>query len=88
MSAVRRSCQTMALASGTPVARSHSSVVSRWLVMPTAAMSRPAMRAFAITACSTPDCDAQISIGSCSTQPGLGKIWPNSACALATTAPA
>ena len=34
------SCQTSALCTGWPVARSHSSVVSRWLVMPTAARSR------------------------------------------------
>ena len=37
--AVRRSCQTMALATARPVARSHSTVVSRWLVMPMAATS-------------------------------------------------
>ncbi len=36
--AVRRHCQTMALANGWPVLRSHSNVVSRWLVMPMAAM--------------------------------------------------
>src|SRR6266852_4072761 len=35
--AVRRSCQTMARAMGRPVLRSHTSVVSRWLVMPIAA---------------------------------------------------
>ncbi len=38
-SAVRRSCQTMALWIGLPVARSQTIVVSRWLVMPIAAMS-------------------------------------------------
>ena len=37
--AVRRSCQTMARPSGRPVARSQTSVVSRWLVMPIAARS-------------------------------------------------
>ncbi len=37
--AVRRSCQTMARAMGSPVLRSQTSVVSRWLVMPMAAMS-------------------------------------------------
>ena len=45
MSAVRRSCQTMARCTACPVARSHTTVVSRWLVMPIAAMSfafRPA----------------------------------------------
>ena len=39
MSAVRRSCQTMARCIAWPVARSHTTVVSRWLVMPMAAMS-------------------------------------------------
>ena len=39
MSAVRRSCQTMARCTAWPVARSHTTVVSRWLVMPMAAMS-------------------------------------------------
>ena len=39
-SAVRRSCQTMALWTGSPVSRSHTMVVSRWLVMPMAATSR------------------------------------------------
>ena len=38
-SAVRRHCQTMALYTHSPVSRSHSRVVSRWLVSPTAAMS-------------------------------------------------
>jgi hypothetical protein len=38
-SAVRRSCQTMALWIGLPVVRSQTTVVSRWLVMPIAAMS-------------------------------------------------
>ena len=34
--AVRRSCQTIARCSGRPVARSQTTVVSRWLVMPIA----------------------------------------------------
>ena len=38
--AVRRSCQTIALWIGLPVSRSQTTVVSRWLVMPMAAMSR------------------------------------------------
>ena len=37
--AVRRSCQTMALWIGLPVALSQMTTVSRWLVMPMAAMS-------------------------------------------------
>ena len=43
-SAVRRSCQTMALWIGLPVARSQTTVVSRWLVMPMPAMSLGARR--------------------------------------------
>ena len=43
-SAVRRSCQTMARCTARPVARSHSSVVSRWLVMPMPATSPRAGR--------------------------------------------
>ena len=42
---MRRSCQTMARPSGRPLARSQTSVVSRWLVMPMAAIApgaRPA----------------------------------------------
>ena len=35
---MRRSCQTMALWIGLPVARSQTSAVSRWLVMPMAAI--------------------------------------------------
>ena len=38
-SAVRRSCQTMARWTAVPVPRSHRTVVSRWLVMPMAAIS-------------------------------------------------
>ena len=41
-SAVRRHCQTMARSMGLRVARSHTRVVSRWLVIPMAAMSSPA----------------------------------------------
>ena len=39
-SVVRRSCQTMARPSGRPLARSQTTTVSRWLVMPTAAIFR------------------------------------------------
>ena len=38
-SAVRRSCQTIARATARPLARSQSSVVSRWLVIPIASRS-------------------------------------------------
>jgi hypothetical protein len=36
---VRVSCQTIAFITGSPVLRSHTTAVSRWLVMPSAAMS-------------------------------------------------
>ncbi len=70
ISAVRRSCQTMALCTRRPVARSHSTVVSRWLVMPIAAIGRPSAPAIAARQVETTAC--QISSGSCSTQPGRG----------------
>ena len=46
--AVRRHCHTMALHTGMPVTASQATVVSRWLVMEMAAMSRARM-----PACST-----------------------------------
>ncbi len=70
MPAVRRSCQTIALATGCPVFLSHTIVVSRWLVMPIEATSFALAPAPASTSTATPACDVQISIGSCSTQPG------------------
>ncbi len=73
--AVRRSCHTMARCRGRPSLRPHATTVSRWSVIPMAATgwssddtSSPS------TACVT----SQISSGSCSTQPGLGKCWVNS----------
>jgi len=60
----------MALPIGAPVARSHSMVVSRWLVMPMAATSTPGRAAIASPA--TCSCVAAISRGSCSTHPGCG----------------
>ena len=71
-SAVRRSCQTMARCSGRPVHRSQSRVVSRWLVRPRAATSRPVRLASATAPSAVRRVDAQRSSGSCSTQPGLG----------------
>jgi hypothetical protein len=69
---VRVSCQTSALWIGLPVVRSHTTDVSRWLVMPTAATSS-ALAPAAATASSTTSCvRAQISSTSCSTQPGFG----------------
>ena len=83
MSAVRRSCQTMARCTACPVARSHTTVVSRWLVMPIAAMSFAVMPACAIASRQTVTVEVQMSSGSCSTQPEAGKCCGNSACAFA-----
>ena len=66
----------MALQIGWPVVRSHTTVVSRWFVMPMAAMSVAMTFAFVSASAATPDCVAQISCGSCSTQPGFGKDLP------------
>ena len=76
MSAVRRSCQTIARRGEPSVSRSQSTIVSRWLVMP---MPRELggvdlgerRRVAASVAC-------QISSGPCSTQPGCGKCCGNS----------
>ncbi len=86
-SAVRRSCHTIAGATGRPFARSHSTVVSRWFVMPTAATSATVARARASTSAMVATCVAQISSASCSTQPECGKCCVNSRCAVATGLP-
>jgi hypothetical protein len=70
--AVRRSCQTIALYNGRPVSRSQTMVVSRWLLMPMAAMEVPFKPAWVTASAATPAWVDQISCGSCSTQPGWG----------------
>ena len=60
---------------------SHTTAVSRWLVMPTAASWWRLMSAPVSAEPTTERVLRQISIGSCSTQPDLGKIcscscWP------------
>jgi hypothetical protein len=70
--AVRRSCQTMALATGWLVARSHSTTVSRWLVMPIAHSSLARILAARNASAITFTVISQTSSASCSTQPGLG----------------
>ncbi len=72
IAAVRRPCQTMARWIGLPVARSQTIVVSRWLVIPIAAISLPVTRASASARRAASPTVAQISSGSCSTQPGCG----------------
>ena len=86
-SAVRRSCQTIALQTGSPVCRSQTTVVSRWFVMPIAATPAAPVCDRAMASAATAICDAQISFGSCSTHPGFGKICGNSRWATAATAP-
>ena len=69
---VRRSCQTMALAIGRPVLRSQTIVVSRWFVIPIAAMAAASSPAFSIADCIIATVVRHKSSGSCSTQPGCG----------------
>ncbi len=69
---VRVSCHTKALCTASPVARSHTTVVSRWLVMPTAARSDAEIPAFSSPPAITSWVRAHTSAGSCSTQPGFG----------------
>ena len=88
MAEVRRHCQTMALAMGSPVFLSQITVVSRWLVMPMAAMSSAVMCSLSIVERETSRVVFQISSASCSTQPGLGKICLNSRLAIAQILPA
>ncbi|CAM5739722.1 hypothetical protein SBADM41S_04165 [Streptomyces badius] len=71
---VRVSCQTSALCTGSPVFLSHSRVVSRWLVMPIALTSAEVMPALTMAPATTSWTFSQISVASCSTQPGFGKI--------------
>ena len=66
------SCHTIAFITGSPVLRSHTTAVSRWLVMPSAATSSRAAPAFSTASSITSWQRAQTSIGSCSTQPGFG----------------
>ena len=67
--AVRRSCHTMARWIGAPLARSQTTVVSRWFVMPIAATAPPAAASASRVTARVED---QISSGSCSTQPPAG----------------
>ena len=53
-------------------------VVSRWLAMPMAAMSAADAPMAFMAESATPSWVVQISLASCSTQPGLGKYWVNS----------
>jgi len=70
---VRVSCHTTARPIGTPVCRSHSTVVSRWLAMPRAATSSVLIPARLSASGASRFTLRQISAASCSTQPGRGK---------------
>ena len=85
--ALLRSCQTMALWIGSPVWRSQTIVVSRWLLMPIASTSLGATSLILSASRAVARWVCRISFGSCSTQPGCGKIWRNSCCALETGVP-
>ena len=74
MGVVRRHCQTMALATGSPVRRSHMTRVSRWLVMPMATMDRGCISDISSSSSVVSRQDSNRSFGSCSTHPGRGCI--------------
>jgi hypothetical protein len=76
IAAVRRSCQTMAGASGSPVVLSQITIVSRWLVMPIAAIASDAARFAHRPSRQVSQDFFQISAASCSTQPGAGNAAP------------
>ena len=86
-SPVRVSCQTIAWCTGVPVSRSQTRVVSRWLVMPTAAICSAVISSTASASWITNRTHSQISSASCSTQPGRGKICRCSRCATETMVP-
>ena len=76
--AVRRSCQTSALWTGSPVDGSQATTVSRWFVIPIASRLAGSALASASACEATRLVTSQISFGSCSTQPGRGKCCRNS----------
>ncbi len=67
-----RLCQTMAGATGRPVARSQTTVVSRWFVTPMAATLATPPGSWAMASLATASWLAQMSSGSCVTWPGKG----------------
>ena len=66
---------------------SQTTVVSRWLVMPMAAMSSARALTWPMASTAVPSMVDQISWALCSTQPGWGKNWVNSFCAMAQISP-
>ena len=70
--AVRRHCQTTALATGRPVSLSHTTAVSRWFVIPKASIWRGPVSVSSSSSSTTSRHDSNSSAGSCSTHPGCG----------------
>ena len=68
----------MARCAGSPVSRSHTTVVSRWFVIPIAAMADASIPAFSTAPRIVSTVVRHRSSGSCSTQPDRGKCWGNS----------
>src|SRR4051794_5171220 len=77
----------MALYTGSPVVLSQTSAVSRWLVIPTAAMSETLRSALARAPAVTSRVLSQISFALCSTHPARGKICSCSFWSTFTTRP-
>src|SRR6478736_5036015 len=77
----------MALYKGLPVLLSQTTVVSRWLVIPMAAISFTVNPVLVMVSAAVPNCVLHISVASCSTQPGRGNICVNSFCATETIFP-
>ena len=72
---MRVSCQVIALLTGSPLSAYQSTVVSRWLAIPRATRSAAVRFAPSSDSLTTVSTLAQISLGSCSTQPGRGYWW-------------
>ena len=79
---------TKARASGSPLARSQATTVSRWFVMPIAFTLWRVTLAFESAWPMTSRVLFQISFGSCSTQPACGKICSCSSWPVETMLPA
>mmetsp|Transcript_25821 Transcript_25821/g.65398 ORF Transcript_25821/g.65398 Transcript_25821/m.65398 type:complete len:224 (-) Transcript_25821:140-811(-) len=73
-SLVRPSCQSIASYSGAPVRLSHTTVVSRWLVMPMPSTSRAVAPAFCSTAAAHVSTVERMTIGSIWVHPACGVI--------------
>ena len=85
--AVCLDCQTIALYTGSPVSLSHTTVVSRWFVIPIPSICSAFTLDSDKTLAMTARIDPQISLALCSTQPGFGKCCVNSFCAVWAASP-